>query len=64
LYSAPEYQISTVALWTANVGWRDTDADWSNIAKALADRTEHWVGLLVDFVASCREFRHGKLPRE
>jgi hypothetical protein len=51
-------------LWTANVGWRNTDADWSNIAKALADRTEHWVGLLADFVASCREFRHGKLPQE
>jgi hypothetical protein len=53
------YPLSAV-LWTANVGWRDTDADWSNIAKAIANHTKQWVGLLADFVASCREVWHAK----
>jgi hypothetical protein len=54
-----DYPLSAV-LWTANVGWGDADADWSNIAKAIADRTKQWVGLLADFVASCREIRRAK----
>jgi hypothetical protein len=58
--SAGAYPPSTAVLWTANVGWRDTDAEWSNIAKAIANRTEQWVGLLADLVASCREVRHAK----
>jgi hypothetical protein len=53
------YPLSAV-LWTANVGWRDTDADWSNIAKAIADHTKQWVALLADFTASCREVWHAK----
>jgi hypothetical protein len=57
--SAGAYPLSAV-LWTANVGWRDTDADWSNIAKAIADYTKQWVGLLADFVALCREVWHAK----
>ena len=60
--TAGAYPLSVV-LWTANVGWRDTHADWSNIAKAIADRTEQWVELLADFVASCREIRHAKYDR-
>jgi hypothetical protein len=54
-----DYPPSAV-LWTTNVGWGDADADWSNIAKAIADRTKQWVGLLADFVASCRKIRHAK----
>jgi hypothetical protein len=57
--SSGDYPLSAV-LWTANVGWGDADADWSNIAKAIADRTKQWVDLLADFVASCREIRHAK----
>jgi hypothetical protein len=57
--SSGDYPLSAV-LWTANVGWGDADADWSNIAKAIADRTKQWVGLLADFVASCREIRRAK----
>jgi hypothetical protein len=50
----------SAVLWTANVGWGDAAADWSNIAKAIADRSKQWVGLLADFVASCLEIRHAK----
>jgi hypothetical protein len=57
--ASARYPLSAT-LWTANVGWGDADADWSNIAKAIADRTKQWVGLLADFVASCREIRHAK----
>jgi hypothetical protein len=51
---------SSVLLWTANIGWGDADADWSSTVKAIADHTKQWVGLLADFVASCREVRHAK----
>jgi hypothetical protein len=57
--TSARYPLSAT-LWTANVGWGDADADWSNIAKAIADRTKQWAGLLADFVASCREIRHAK----
>jgi hypothetical protein len=55
--------VASAALWTANVGWRDADADWSHIAKTIADRTKQWVGLLADFVATCREVRNAKSDR-
>jgi hypothetical protein len=50
----------SVLLWTANIGWGDADADWSSTVTAIADHTKQWVGLLADFVRSCREARHAK----
>jgi hypothetical protein len=52
-----------VPLWTASIGWGDTGADWSSIAKEIAEHTKRWVEILAEFVASAREFRH-KLNRE
>jgi hypothetical protein len=52
-----------VALWTASIGWGDTKADWSSIAKEIAEHTKRWVEILADFVASARKLRH-KLNRE
>jgi hypothetical protein len=51
---------ASVLFWSANIGWDDVDADWSSTVKAIADHTRQWVGLLADFVASCREVRHAK----
>jgi hypothetical protein len=50
----------SVSLWTANIGWGDADVDWSSTAKAIAERTKRWVGLLADFVASCRKVRRAR----
>jgi len=51
---------SRAALWTANPGWGDKDANWSNTAKEIAEHTMRWVGLLADFVASCRKVRQAR----
>ncbi len=53
----PTKRGASVLLWTANIGWGDADANWPSIAKAITDHTKQWVGLLADFVASCREVR-------
>jgi hypothetical protein len=50
-------------LWTASIGWNDTEAEWSSIAKEIAEHTKRWVEVLADFVASAREVRD-KLYRE
>jgi hypothetical protein len=46
-----------VPLWTASIGWGDTGADWSSIAKEIAEHTQRWVEILAEFVASARAFR-------
>jgi hypothetical protein len=50
----------SVSLWAANIGWGDADVDWSSTAKAIAERTKRWVGLLADFVASCRKVQRAR----
>jgi hypothetical protein len=57
---APLPRSASVLLWTANIGWGDADADWSTTVKSIADHTKQWMGLLADFVCSCREARHAK----
>jgi hypothetical protein len=54
---------SSVPLWTASAGWGDADVDWSITAKAIAERTEWWAGLLADFVALCRNVQRERCPR-
>jgi hypothetical protein len=51
---------SAVVLWTANIGWGDAHADWWSTVRAIANHTKQWVGLLADFVHSCRKARHAK----
>lgn len=51
---------SWAVLWTVSTGWGDTDADWSSTAKQIAKHTMRWVGLLADFVASCRKIRRAR----
>jgi hypothetical protein len=51
---------SSMPLWTASTGWGDADADWSSTAKTIAEHTKRWVGLLADFVASCRKVRRAR----
>jgi hypothetical protein len=46
-----------VPIWTASIGWNDTEAEWSSIAKEIAEHTKRWVEILVDFVASARKVR-------
>jgi hypothetical protein len=53
---------SSVALWTESLGWGDADIDWSSTAKAIAEHTKRWVGLLADFVVLCREIGERDLP--
>jgi hypothetical protein len=60
---APLPRGTSVLLWTTKIGWGDADADWSTTVKSIADYTKHWVGLLGDFVRSCRETRHAKYDR-
>ena len=52
-----------VPLWTASIGWNDTEAEWSSIAKEIAEHTKRWVEILADFVASARKVRD-ELNRE
>jgi hypothetical protein len=49
---------SSVALWSANIGWRD--ASWSSAATLIAERTNRWIELLTDFVGSCRKVQQVK----
>ena len=44
-----------VPIWTASIGWNDTEAEWSSIAKEIAEHTKRWVEILADFVASARK---------
>jgi hypothetical protein len=49
--------LNEVPLWTASIGWNDTEAEWSSIAKEIAEHTKRWVEVLADFVASARKVR-------
>jgi hypothetical protein len=49
--------LNEVPLWTASIGWNDTEAEWSSVAKEIAEHTKRWVEILVDFVASARKVR-------
>jgi hypothetical protein len=55
--------LNEVPLWTASIGWNDTEAEWSSIAKEIAEHTKRWVEVLADFVASARKVLD-KLNRE
>jgi hypothetical protein len=55
--------LNEVPLWTASVGWNDTEAEWLSIAKEIAEHTKRWVEILADFVASARKVLD-KLNRE
>ncbi len=50
-------------LWSASIGWNDTEAEWSSIAKEIGEHTKRWVEILSDFVASARKALD-KLNRE
>ena len=54
---------SKAVLWTASAGWGDIDADWSSTAKEIAKHTKQWLGLLADFVASCRKVQQARFDR-
>jgi hypothetical protein len=56
----PTKRFAEVLLWTKNIGCGDADADWSSTVKAIADHTKQWVGLLADFVDSCRKVQHAR----
>ena len=47
-------------LWSTNIGWGNADADWSDTAKAIAQRTNQWVTLLGGFIDSCRKLQHAR----
>lgn len=59
----PKWTGNEVPLWTASIGSGDTEAEWSSIAKEIAEHTKRWVEILADFVASARKVKDG-LKRE
>ncbi len=59
----PGSDVSSAQLWTAASGWGDEDVDWSVHARAITACTERWVGLLEDFLASCRAVRRARFSR-